>query len=338
MSIYFDQNITKKLCTNYRFSKNFFKQQFKPHPKLIFTPRTLIELSGLKIKDCLKERIEYKPDFSDLLLKQSGKSQIFKAWNYYYENNIKGNIFTILKNNLNKQKQYVKTKHGYFIFHSYLEYLNSMKGIEDIPYSISCDRVSALPLESFRDKNTYFHIYNLACHFLSINPHIPCLRLFIKSYKRLPPTTSQREKEEFRKPVKELIETSDLKQNGDLVDTEMIQFAFLGYGNTPVHFYTQDSANIIKNRLALFYMLFNRAKLQTQKLLNSKAGTPTLKEGISLEAIRRVSNLKFKLGKFSIIDDLGNIKDTIDVTSLLYKDWKVSREENNVKSIPELQV
>ena len=317
MKIYFDQNITKELCNNANFSKNFLTQQFKSDPQLIITPRTLIELSGLKIKDCLKERSEYNPDFSDLLSKRSSKVQAFKAWDYY-ENNIKGEVFTILKNNLNKQKQYVKTKHGYFIFNSYLDYLNSMKGIEEIPYGIVCDRVSALPLERFADRDTYFHIYDLAVHFLAINPHIPCLRLFIKSYKRLPPTNNQKEKEEFRNPVKTLIETSDLKQDGDLVDTEMIQFAILGYDSIPVHFYTRDSADKIKNRLTLFHLLFKQVKSHTQKLLKNEVNTPTLREDIYLEKIRRVSSLKFNFGKISIIDDFGNIKDIIDIDESLF--------------------
>ena len=338
MKIYFDQNITNKLRNNWRFSKNFLKQQFKSDPQLIITSRTLIELSGLKIKACLKDKSEYSLDFSgDLLLKQGGKSQAFKAFSYYYENNMRGDLFTVLKDGLNKQKQYVRTKHGYFIFNSYLEYLNSMKGIEEIPYGIVCDRVSALPLERFKDKDTYFHIYDLAVHFLAVNPHIPCLRLFIKSYKRLPPSNNQREKEEFRKPVKKLIETSDLKQDGDLVDTELIQFAILGYDNTPIHFYTQDSADKIKNRLTLFHLLFKQAKSQTQELLKSEMSVPTIKEGIHLEKIRRVSNLKFNFGKISIIDDFGNITDIIDIDeSLFSKNWAVIGRNENMESTNEI--
>ena len=319
MKIYFDQNITEKLYSNCSFSNNFFKQhqQFKSDTHLIITPHSLIELSGVKIKDCLKDKSEYNLDFSgNLLLKQGGKSEAFKAL-VYCKKNIRSDLFTFLENNLNERKQCVRTEHGYFILDSYL---NSDKGKQEIPHGISCDRMSALLLERFRDKNTYLHIYDLATHFLAFN--IPCFRLFIKSYKRLPPTNNQREKE-FKKRLKELIETSDLGQYKDLVDLEMIQFAILGYDNTSVHFYTQDSADKIKKRLTLFHLLFKQVKSQTKTLLKNEMDILTSQEDISLEKMRRVSNLNLNFGKISIIDDFGEIKDTIDINeSLFAKTWE----------------
>ena len=315
--IYFDQNVTTRLYQNCSFSDNFFKQQFQSPPKLIITPRTLIELSGLKIKACLKGKNEYSLDFSDELLNREIKfeNQVFKALDYY-EHNIRDDLFTVLNNKLSKQKRYVKKeneKHGHLIFDSYLKYLNSDKGKEEIRFSIQCDRVSALSLERFKDKDTYFRIYDLAVHFLAINPHIPCLRLFVKSYKRLPPANNQREKEEFRKPVKKLIKISYLKKDGDLVDAEIIQFAILGYDDLPVHFYTQDSADKIRSRLILFYLLFKQARSHSQKLLRDEMNKPALREGESLEKIRKVSNLQCRFGKVSIIDDSGHIIEDIDV-------------------------
>ncbi len=312
--IYLDQNVTKELCNNPYFF-NQFKRLHNTQPKLIITPRALIELSGVKIKDCLKEKNEYQPDFSESLLNRTGTGQADKALDYY-ENNIRGDVFTILKKGLNEQKQYVKTECGDWILNSYLEYLNSMKGMEDIPFGISCDRVFALPLERFRDEDTYFHIYNLATLFLTVNPHIPCLRLFIKSYKKLPPANNQREREEFRKQVKKLAEESDLKQDSDLVDIELIQFSILGYDGHSVHFYTQDAVDKIKKRLFLFYLLFKQVKLQSGGSLRNEMDTPTSKD-IPLEKIKRVANFKFGFGKISIINNSGNLRENIDVRELL---------------------
>ncbi len=259
--IYLDQNITKALCKKFDFFSRTFSAQFKPSPTLIMTPQTLIELSGNKIIHCLKEDNKYKIDISDSLINQWNKAC------YFYKNNMRGNIITFLKKGLKKQRKHVKTKLGRYIFTEYEQYLNSVKGIEDICHSILWDRISALPLEQFKNKNTYLYIYGIALDFLSVNPHIPCLRLFIKSYKKLPSPVSEQEKNEFRKPMEQLIETSDLKENGDLVDIEIVQLAVIGYKSYPVHFYTKDSSEKIKKRLFLLYSLLKESTLGAQELL-----------------------------------------------------------------------
>ena len=310
--IYFDQNITKELCNNLDFSKIFPQQQFKSQHKLITTSRTLIELSGLKIKDCLKDNIKYEIDLSDSL-----SNQVDKAWNYYYENNIKGDVFTILKHGLNKQKQHTTTECGYWIVNSYLEYINSMKGMEDIPFSIAYDRVSALPLEQFKSTNTYLEICNIALDFLVYNPHIPIIKLLIKSYKKLPPSSSEKERE-ARKMLRKLYETSDFKENGDLIDMELTQFAIMGYGGQSVHFYTKDSSDKIQKRLCLLHLLLKIFKSHFQDQLKEDANLLKSKNLLTKKKVENIASLDFKFGKISIIDDTGHEKECFDVKEMLY--------------------
>ncbi len=310
--IYFDQNITKKLCNHPDFSNQFFRIQFESPPKLIITPRSLIELSGATIMDCLKRDCKYELDLSESISNQTDKA--YK----YYKNSIRGDVIPFLGKALRAQKQYAKTEPGRYIFTGYESYLNSIKGMEDIYRSIILDRVSVLPLENFKSADTYLHINSVALSFLSVNPHIPCLRLLIKSYKKLPPANSERVENEFRRPLKKMIETSDL-HNRDLVDAEIIQFAVMGYNNHPVHFYTMDSSETIKKRLFLLYLPFEFSRSYAQELLKDSTNISDT-NNLSLEKIKGVASRDFIFGRFLIIDDSGYIKEDIDVKSLLTTD------------------
>ena len=306
---YFDQNITKQLCNNPDFSNQFFKQ-FKSPPKLIITPFSLIELSGSKIMDCLKESSKYNLDLSDSLKNQAGKAC------KYYESRIREDIITFLEKGLKEQEKYAKTEPGKYLFIRYKNYLNSKRGREDICWSILWDRISAMPLEKFKSKNTHLYISSILLDFFSANPHIPCLRLLIKSYKKLPPNISEKLENEFRKPLKKVIETSDLAENHDLVDTEMIQFAVMGYDDHPVHFYTKDNSEKIKKRLFMLYELLKHSKSWTQELLRD--GKDILDTNtLSLKKIKSVASRAFIFGKISIVDNFGYIKEDIDVSSFL---------------------
>ena len=306
--IYFDQNITKELCNNFKFSQNFL-QQFKAPPTLIITPRTLIELSGVKIKDCLKDQDEYSFDFSDSL-----SNQVVKAIDFC-ENGVKGDIIPLLERGLKKQKNYIQTRQGQSIFIGYLDYLNSVKGFTEILSHIVFDRVSTLPLEQFQTVNTYLEICRIALYCLSQNPHNPIIKLLIKSYKKLPTPRSEEEKKR-RKILRALIEKSDLKQDGDLVDTELIQFAVMGYRSESVHFYTKDNSSKIENRLRLLYQLLKVLKPYFEEKL--KEGVDVLKsKNLAIDVIQSIASLNFIFGKISIIDDFGNVSGTIDVQNLL---------------------
>lgn len=309
--IYFDQNITKELCNNFEFSKIFLKQ-FKSPPTLIITPRSLIELSGTKIMDCLKNKRTYAIDFSDSLL-----NQVDKAIDFYHKDSVGGDVISLLERNLKNQKKYVQIQPGKFIFTEYLEYLNSVKGKEETLRSIVFDRVSALPLEQFTSINTYLEIFIVALDFLSNNPHTPIIRLFIKSYKKLP-SPSSAEKNKARKMLREYIETADLKENGDLIDTELIQFAIMGYGGQFVHFYTKDNSNKVKKRLVLLYLLLKIFKPYCQNKLKEDVNLLESKKLLENNKLKKIAFLNFKFGRISIIDDTGYITEEIDVQNLLY--------------------
>jgi len=122
-------------------------------------------------------------------------------------------------------------------------------------------------------------------------------------------------KEEFRRLLKELIETSDFKENHDLIDTEMIQLAIMGYGGQPVHFYTKDSSDKIKKRLLMFHFLLRILIPECQERLRESVSPLKLKN-VSVEKMQSIASLNFHFGKISIIDNTGNIKDHIDVKDL----------------------
>ena len=306
---YFDQNITNIICKNSDFSDHFFETYFKPLSKLIITPFSLIELSGRNIMDCLITNKKYNIKFSDLL-----KNQTAKAYEYY-KNNIREDIITFLEEGLKAKEEHTKTELSRHIVIKYQNYLNSIKGKEDICQSIVFDRVSALPLESFKDKNAYLDILRTAFTFFRLNPHFPFLRLLIKSCKKLPPPITDTEKE-MKKYLRKIIETSDLKENHDLVDTEMIQFAFMGYDNHPVHLYTKDNSETIKKRLFLFHTSFNNLRSCIQGFVKDGIDISDTKV-LSLEEIKKITSFVFKFGKISIVNDSGYIEENIDVKSLV---------------------
>ena len=308
---YFDQNVTKKFCNNHDFLNQFFKI-FKSPPTLIITPRSLIELSGSNIIDCLKENTQYNIDFSDSLPNQVGKAY------EYYENSIRGDIITFLKKALKTQKQCAKTEPGRYIFTEYEQYLNSVKGMGDICQSIVLDRISALPLEEFKGNQVYWEIYKLAFNLLveTNNLHIPYMRLFIKSVKKLP-SSSNYKVENRRKYLKQMVESSDVHEEGDLVDIEMTQLAIMGYNNHPLHFYTGDNAEKIKKRLFLFYSYIEYLRSYINGCLEQPNQNSLSIKKHQLEGVKRVASLDFRFGTFSIIDDFGCIQEDIDVESLL---------------------
>ena len=309
--VYFDQNITDNLCNNLNFSNQFLNQNFKSPPTLIITPFSLIELSGKTIMDCLKDSNKYNINFSDEL-----SNQMCKALDYY-ENNIRKDIISFLEEALKQNKgRYTNTEHGRYILTEYKKYLNSEKTMEEISRAIAFDRVSALPLEQYTHKDTYLHIMRNALSLYSVNLHTSALRLVIKSYKKLPRTNNEQEKNEFRKPLTELIETSDLHENSDLVDIEIIQFAILGYGKHPVHFYTKDNPKKIKKRLHSLYTILKVVKMELQDRLKDGTYSSSTKN-ISLEKAKSLASLDFIFGKFSIIDNSGNIKEEFDAKTVV---------------------
>ena len=69
------------------------------------------------------------------------------------------------------------------------------------------------------------------------------------------PPSENLETERQRKILLYMVEKSDIKQNSDLIDTELIQISITGYDH-PLHIYTMDDALKIKIRLHIVYCLF----------------------------------------------------------------------------------
>ena len=307
--IYFDQNITDKLCNNSDFSNQFLKN-FKSPLTLIITPFSLIELSGETIKNCLKTNSTYNINFSDTL-----SNQMCKALDYY-GNTIRGDIIPFLAKGLKNKRKYTETEHGKCILTEYENYLNSLKAIGEIPQTIAFDRVFALPLERFKKQDIYLHIMRNALSVLSENPHIPVLRLIIKSYKKLFSINDTQEEKKLTKYLKQIIDKTKLKTNKDLVDIEMIQFAIMGNKKHPVHFCTTDDSEQIKKRLHFLYMILKVLKPELQKSLKDGTYSSDTKN-ISLKKAKSLANMNFIFGKFSIVDNFGKIKEKFDVQSIL---------------------
>ena len=306
--IYFDQNITEKFFKNLSFSENFCKEQnITSDTQLIITPFSLIELSGRTIKECLKDKTKYEIDRSDSLPKQ-----VFEAYDFY-ENNIRDDIIPFLESGLKDRENRIQKARGDKIRMWYLGYLRSEKGFTGIPTYIAYDRACALTLEQFKKPHTDLDILEIACFFLTKDVEIPILRLVIKFYKKIRPNKDlsyQRDKEEFIESVRPLYEKSDLKKYGDLIDTEIIQLAVMGYDGHPVCFYTKDSSEEIKARLKLLHLFLYLCK--------SKERIDVLKsKNQSIDIIQKIDSLKFHFGKIVIIDDSGHTKETIDVQEFI---------------------
>ena len=302
--IYFDQNITEKFFKNLSFSENFCKEQnITSGTQLIITPFSLIELSGRTIEGYLKDKTKYKINCSDSL-----SNQLFEAYDFY-KKHIKDDIIPFLESGLKDRKNRIQTARGDKIRMWYLGYLRSEKGFTEIPTDIAYDRVCDLPLEQFKKPHTYLDISKIACFFLVKRVEFPILRLVMKFSKKIQPN-NQRDKENFIKPVRQLLEESDLKEGKDLIDTEIIQLAVMGYDGHPVCFYTKDSSEKIKARLELLHLFLY--------LWKSKEGIDVLKsENLAIDVIQKIASLKFHFGKIVIIDDSGHTKETIDVQKFI---------------------
>ena len=62
--IYFDQNITDKVCRNINFSNSFYQKHIASQCQLASTPLCLIEFCGSSVSECLQSRTsEYSIDF-----------------------------------------------------------------------------------------------------------------------------------------------------------------------------------------------------------------------------------------------------------------------------------
>ena len=297
----------------------------------------MIELSGFKIKDCLKDNKKYEIDFSDSLFNQEAKAFDF------YKDSIKSDVISLLEKGLKTQKDHTKTKLGNVILDEHLRYLNSKQGKIEILHRIAYDRVSALPLERFKNKYTYLEIYTTAINF--IVERIPCLRLLIKSYKKLP-LSIHPERETERKKIIYMIEQADIKQNHDLIDTELIQIAILGFGNYPIHIYTMDSAYKIKIRLHIAHLLIkimvteaknilrdlninfknlntinNIDKINNSKIFGINDTNETRKNNLKL--LQKVAAIEFRFGKISIIKNPYRVKENIHVKKLCSTPLKI---------------
>ena len=308
--IYFDQNITEKFFKNLSFSENFCKEQnITSDNQLIITPFSLIELSGRTIKGYLKDKTKYKINCSDSL-----SNQLFEAYDFY-ENNIRDDIIPFLESGLKDRENRIQKAIGDKIRMWYLNYLSSEKGFTEIPTYIAYDRVCDLPLGQFKYTGIDLDIRKIAFAFLIKSVQIPILRLVIKFYKKIRPN-NQRDKEDFIDPMRQLVEKSDLQEGKDLIDTEIIQLAVMGYDGHPVCFYTKDSSEKIKARLELLHLFLYLWKSDCKSRL--KDGIDVLKsKNQAIDVIQKIASLKFHFGKIVIIDDSGHTEETIDVQKFI---------------------
>ena len=267
--IFFDQNVMNKMSQKskkYEIFQNNVNSLVRTNSKKIeqmFTPFSLLEFIGLKKTEIFD--IEYE----DKKLNEYRFSS-FEVLNdiVFREDTIRDRIKrknskSDLKERLNKKER----EEINYLNDRGLRYIKHYKNNINILYkplieNLFFDRVSQINISQFSSKDREQFItscINLILSIICRNEPMGGLRLVCKVAQEI------RKEPEYKQSIKrekdpDMINTvkrmnrvcEKLKSYGDLVDCELVNFAFFGSKNSPCHCYTTDNGNDVMDRLKFY--------------------------------------------------------------------------------------
>ena len=259
--VFFDQNVAAKLSQkkNRTFWENIERHLSDKKEKYFsyLTPFSLLEFAGVEKKRIFN--IPYKgKKWEEYLFSSYGefdRDSTIQDIKSHFDKQIPKSF---LKRKLENKKPEELSEYGKLFINSYIEDFDNF--YDDIKNYWFLDRMAVINTSkcSRQDKDEFIKLWTCLLMEQICSNRSGNFRIVHKLYGELrkkPIRKELKNNTEFmmvQKEVPKLLEKSQLKSHGDLVDCDIIYHAFFGRKNCIAHIYTSDPKNIIENRLKLY--------------------------------------------------------------------------------------
>ena len=245
--VYRDQNVTdaiSKCDIKGRKVDEIINLAPNQQIKLLFTPFSLMEFSGVKTKDLFNEPGE---NFS--INKNSEFDGLFMRAYSFYKNKLKREYKEIFLEGIEKQKPHKTSQRGRELIDKYIRYTNSRINEEVLKNTLIIDRISSLNYALLVDKcrDIHLRLIGSAKKHLKLSQEFNMVRLIYKVAECTPELSSP----QFQQRLKEI----SYHPASDFLDTSITHYAYFGHKGQSVTILTTDDKATVFDRILLYKLL-----------------------------------------------------------------------------------